>query len=102
MIVLIFGGQAMFFEEEFNIITTEDYDKDEKPTNKMRKDIACFLTFMLMNIFNMINCRVVDENQDNVFKTIFNNGLFWIIFLLELAVTYAMVLSGEIPTGNTF
>jgi hypothetical protein len=25
MIVLIFGGQAMFFEKDFNIITTDDY-----------------------------------------------------------------------------
>lgn len=97
----------MFFDKPFNIITTPDYNecKDNKnmcdglangaPTNKLRKDVATFHTFMLMNIFNMINCRVVNEQQDNVFKTIFNNRYFWFIFILELAVQNGMVLVGN-------
>lgn len=100
MIVLIFGGQAMFFEKEFNIITAKDYDEKLKiPTDKMRKDVACFHTFMLMNMINMINCRVVNENQDNVFKTLFNNKIFWFILIIELAAQNGMIFSGYIKTG---
>jgi len=74
MIILIFGGQAMFFEEQFDILTTPDYLPPKTdcpaekpnclgdPSDKLRKDVACFHTFMLMNIFNMINCRVVSES----------------------------------------
>merc|ERR1711935_257778 len=100
MIILIFGGQAMFFEKDFNIITTGDYDEETMlPTDKMRKDVACFHTFMLMNIINMINCRVINEHQDNVFKTLFNNKIFWVIFLIELGAQNAMVFAGSIQTG---
>lgn len=99
----------MFFgDETFNIITEPDTvpvnDKVDPPTgggptNKWRKDVATFHTFMLMNIFNMINCRVVNQHQDNVFKTLFNNKIFWFIFIVELAAQYGMVLSGEIKEG---
>jgi hypothetical protein len=89
----------MYFDKQFNIITepdryeeaTEGHDKGT-PTNRLRKDTLCFHTFMLMNIINMINCRVVNENENNVFKTIFDNSLFWIIFLLEMVVQNGMVL----------
>jgi magnesium-transporting ATPase (P-type) len=108
MIILMFGGQAMFFDEQFDIITTEDYDMKEclgktgddlkncsgAPTDKLRKDVACFHTYMLMNIINMINCRVVSESQDNVFKTLFNNKIFWIVFLGELAFQNGMIITG--------
>jgi hypothetical protein len=92
MIILMFGGQAMYFPQQFNIITTplrcckdgttdaqkaDIYgNKDIKsgdPSNRMRKDTLCFHTFMLMNLINMINCRVVKENESNVFKTLLNN-----------------------------
>jgi len=103
MIILIFGGQAMFFEKEFNIITTEDYDEVTKlPTDKMRKDVACFHTFMLMNLINMINCRVVSETQENVFKTLFNNKIFWMIWLIEMAAQNGMILAGSIEEGSFF
>lgn len=63
MIVLMFGGQAMFFEKSFNIITEGEYDKETNlPSDRWRKDVACFHTFMLMNMINMINCRVVALN----------------------------------------
>lgn len=98
----------MFFENSFSIITEPKTkpadpaipgDKGGAPTDRYRKDVACFHTFMLMNIFNMINCRVVNAHQDNVFKTLFNNKIFWFIFLIELAAQYGMVLSGEINDG---
>jgi hypothetical protein len=57
---------------------------------------------MLMNIINMINCRVVNENQDNVFKTLFNNKVFWIIFVIELAAQNAMIFATELTEGTPF
>lgn len=40
-------------------VTNEVIKEGGLPTNRWRKDVACFHTFMLMNLFNMINCRVV-------------------------------------------
>lgn len=59
MVILMFAGQCMFFDKSFNIITLETRDSNSDPTDRMRKDFACFHTFVLMNLFNMINCRVV-------------------------------------------
>merc|ERR1719263_632775 len=90
----------MFFEKPFNIITTKDYENENAevliPTDKLRKDVACFHTFMLMNIINTINCRVVSEAQDNVFKTLFNNKIFWIVFLIEMLAQNGMIIAGYI------
>jgi len=85
----------MYFKEQFNIITKPQRD-EHGPTDRLRKDTLCFHTFMLMNLFNMINCRVVRENEDNVFKTLLNNRQFWFIFIIELIVQNAMVLLTEL------
>jgi len=100
MIILIFAGQAMF-NKPFDIITEPRYKDDEitgdkVPTDRLKKDTLCFHTFMLMNIINMINCRVVKENEDNVFKTIFDNPTFLFVFLLEMLIQNGTVLiAGE-------
>lgn len=52
---------------------------------------------MLMNIINMINCRVVTK-ENNVFKTIFDNSMFWIIFLIEMLVQNGIVLLAGVTT----
>lgn len=97
MIILMFGAQAMYFDEPFDIVTSDLRDKDSNlPEGRLRKDTLCFHTFMLMNIINMINCRVVNENEDNVFKTIFDNGMFWIIFILEMVVQNGLVFLAAI------
>jgi hypothetical protein len=48
-----------------------------------------------MNIFNMINCRVVDKDEINVFKTLFNNYIFWIILAIEITIQQVMINQGS-------
>jgi hypothetical protein len=58
---------------------------------------------MLMNIINMINCRVVNENQNNVFETLFNNKTFWFIFIIELVFQNGMIMAGDfLETAGPF
>jgi len=106
MIILMFGAQAMYFDEPFDIVTSDLRTGGDEgdptsglPGPRLRKDTLCFHTFMLMNIINMINCRVVDENENNVFKTLFNNKWFWIIFILEMVVQNGLVLIAADETG---
>lgn len=72
MLVLMFFGQFMFFnggQGPFNLITTPA----ERVNDRTTLDTICFHTFILMNIFNQINCRVLDSNEHtekNVFKTL--------------------------------
>ena len=68
------------------MIYAELRDENGKATNRLVLDTIVFHTFILMNLFNQINCRVVDENEKNVFKTLFNNPIFWVIMIFELCV----------------
>ena len=52
-----------------------------------------FHTFVLMQIFNEINCRVLG-NQINIFKGIHKNWLFPFIIILSLIVQYLIVQFG--------
>lgn len=54
-------------------------------TGKMDLNTLCFNTFLLMNIFNMLNCRV-NTNEMNVFSNMFNNMYFWLIVIFEFLV----------------
>lgn len=43
----------------------------------------------------MINSRVVVDGELNVFKTLFNNKYFWIVFLFEMGVQNAIIWFAE-------
>jgi len=107
IIILMYGGFAFFYDEPFNLITermryNEDiFDKDDPekivhhendPTNKMSLHTFIFHTFVIMNLFNQINCRIIYEQDFNAFRTLFNNYLFWLIFLFEMGLQNYMVL----------
>lgn len=73
-----------------------------------------FQTFMMMNYFNMINCRVLgklpgkkdvddpaavpERRELNMFTRIFDNWWFLIILLAELNLQYFMVGSDVVGT----
>ena len=54
-----------------------------------------FYTFILMNLFNQINCRSLDADDINAFSKITSNFVFLIVILLEFFITYWMVRGGE-------
>lgn len=59
-------------------------------TGKMDLNTLCFNTFLLMNIFNMMNCRV-NTNEINIFANLFNNMYFWVIVAFEFFVQVAFI-----------
>jgi len=86
MIILMYFGGLIFFEKSVNLIFDPLRNNDGSPSDRLRLDSIIFNTFILMNLFNQINCRIVSANQDNVFKTLFNNIWFWFIILFEFGV----------------
>lgn len=93
MVVLMFFGQFIFFEKPFNIITTEIRDAAGNPTSRLTLNTICFHCFMLMNIINMINARVLAEK--NPFLTLCNNKYFWLVFLFEMGIQNLMVYAAH-------
>lgn len=94
LVVLMFAGPAIFCDEAYNLVTEPPRSPDRKVV-----DTICFHSFILMTLFNQINCRVVDRNELNVFKTLFNNGIFWIVFLGEFGLQSFILWLGSDPNG---
>lgn len=84
LLCLLYFGTFMFFDEPYNLVTTPSR-KDNVPTSKMTMDTIIFNTFFMMNMFNQINSRSLDETEiDKVYKNLFNNVIFWIVVGLEV------------------
>lgn len=99
MCVLMFFGVFIFFNGEdqkgaFNLIADPERADDRKTL-----DTICFHSFILMNLFNMINCRVLDtieHTEMNVFKTLCKfkstippmpeHAIFWMIMAAEIFI----------------
>lgn len=108
MIFFMFFGGLIFFDEPVHLIRGPTRNVDGSGTDRLKLDTMCFHTFVLMNIFNQINCRVVDADATNVFKSVFrwerdekkwywfdrgclrglrvSNPYFWLVIAFELAV----------------
>jgi len=89
MVVLMYFGNSMFATQPFNLITEPKDSPDRKTV-----DTICFHTFILMSLFNSINARVVDANEMNVFKTLFNNTIYWFVLAAEFGIQYLMLWLG--------
>jgi P-type Ca2+ transporter type 2B len=60
-----------------------------------------FQAFVLMQIFNLINCRKLKSSEANVFTGFFDNKLFISIFIATIIVQYLLVEFGGVPLKCT-
>jgi magnesium-transporting ATPase (P-type) len=97
MIILLYAGPAMF-GIQYNMFNTPNSIKvenvpnlDGAHTNKPLHHTLLFNTFMMMQLFNQLNCRKLQANELNVFERIFNNPLFIIILGAEFAMQWFIV-----------
>ena len=63
MILMLYVGPIMF-KIEYPLYTTELREKvgdEEVPTNRLLHQTLMFQIFVMMNMFNMINCRILDQ-----------------------------------------
>ena len=108
MIVLMYAGPAMFH------IKYDMYkaDMSSQPPYRMQHQTFLFQTFVMMSLFNMVNCRVLgsmpsqqsiestsvsqarqaaDGKEFNIFARIHHNWWFLIVLLAELNIQFFMV-----------
>lgn len=100
ILTLMYFGTFIFYDESYHIVNTPLRDDDGVPTNRMVNDTICFHTFILMNMFNQINCRVVDKDEINVFGNVLNNFWFWAVFAFEMFIQINMVHAGDSLIGS--
>jgi len=86
LLALLYFGTFMFFKEPYNLVTTPSRINNA-PTSKMTVDTIIFNTFFMMNMFNQITCRTMDD-EINIFKGIISNfnWIFWAVFAVEMFV----------------
>jgi len=73
--IMIFFGQAMFGIEYKNS------DQSNTSLPKRQHETIIFNTFVFLQFFNQINCRVVGPKDFNVFISFFNNWIFILVLV---------------------
>jgi len=91
MLVLLYAGPTMF-DIKYNMfntpltITSTVPQLNDVHTNKALHFTFLFNTFMMMQLFNQLNCRKLGAKETNIFERFFNNSLFLIILAAEFAL----------------
>lgn len=92
----------MFFTKPFDLVT-------EPKTSGPRKELntIMFYTFILMNLFNQFNCRLLDTDAEeskkhlNIFtNSIWKSPCFWGVTFFEFFVTMQMIEAGNSELGS--
>ena len=80
------------FDEEFD---TEIGEENWDVSNGTHFTIF-FNTFVLMQVFNLINCKKLKSSEANVFQGLFNNNLFLFLFAFILIIQFLIIeFAGE-------
>jgi len=91
MITFLYGAPAMF-GIKYDMIATP-MREDGLPTFRLMHYTFLFQVFVIMNLFNMWNCRMLpyEESKElNIFTRPFSNWWFIIVFFAELNMQYFM------------
>lgn len=87
MCIVIFGGKSIY-EIPYKV-TDEITSNTEGGINRRKHMTLIFDTFVYLQFFNQINCRVVGPQDYNVFTKFFSNWLQVTILLLIFGVQWA-------------
>jgi Ca2+ transporting ATPase len=113
MIVLLYFAPLMFPGANYDYINEEFYFTEAqaviandvtmigKPTNRLIHYTFLFNTFMMMQIFNQVNCRKLGATERNIFERPLNNLAFLLILAGEVVAQWFMVEIGGI-VGTIF
>jgi len=119
MYLIMFAGPAIG-GYEYNLFQTEMTNPNGTPSYRKLHQTFMFQVFVFMNLFNMVNCRVLgsiaapaelddsvapgvsnsDGKEYNIFAGIHRNWWFLIVLLAEFNIQYLMV--GYVGLGYLF
>ena len=94
ILVIMLYSVPYWFGIAYNYVNTSFIGDGIDSTYMTYHYTIIFHTFVLMNLFNQINCRKLSATDLNVFHDFFNNFLFILILAIEFAAQYAIVEFG--------
>jgi magnesium-transporting ATPase (P-type) len=77
------------------------WEEQDYSSSNVKHFTIFFHTFILMQLFNEINCRKHKLSELNVFKGFFSNNMFIIILVMTLAVHFVIIEFGGEPFKTT-
>jgi Ca2+ transporting ATPase len=77
------------------------WEEQDYSSSNVKHFTIFFHTFILMQLFNEINCRKHKLSELNVFKGFFSNKMFIIILVMTLAVHFVIIEFGGEPFKTT-
>ena len=97
MVILMYFGGLMFFTEPLDLISLPIRDlKTQEPTDRMKLNTILFYTFILMNLFNKINCKAATLEK----SVLMSNKIFWVILIAEFGVQTLLLIVGTTDLGQ--
>ena len=102
MLIFMYFGEMMLFKKSFNLITAPLRDQEtEKALDPLVLGTIQFYIFVLMNLFNQFNCRIVVDKEFNIFADLWKNYFFIIVVAFEFFLTWLMVDIGATTIGSS-
>merc|ERR1712166_1411494 len=102
MMIFMYFGEMMFFKDSFNLVTAPlRNEATDEPLDPLTLDTIQFYTFILMNLFNQFNCRIVVDDTYNVFSGLWRNYFFILVVGFEFFLTWLMVDIGATTIGSS-
>jgi hypothetical protein len=68
--------------------------KAGQPTMKLMHYTFIFNIFVFLQVFNLLNMRKLGERQFNIFGNLFNNPLFFVVFILAFSLQIVLIKFG--------
>jgi len=84
MIVVCFGGKSMF--DKHYELSTQTIDKTDEGKDKMAHFTLIWNTFVMLQVFNLINCRDVGRDKFHGFSMITRNFLTMFVILVIFGI----------------
>ena len=99
MMIVMFFGNEMF---GYKYAPSDSYkDNTLAGHAKAQHYTVIFDTFVFLQLFNQINCRVVGPRDFNVFTAFFSNWIFLLITLIIFTIQYMASRSGTcVPNAD--
>jgi hypothetical protein len=102
MLIFMYFGEMMMFKTSFNLVTAPERDQETGvPLDPLVLQTMQFYIFVLMNLFNQFNCRIVEEDKFNIFSGLITNYFFIFVVAFEFFLTFVMVDIGATTIGSS-
>jgi hypothetical protein len=95
---MLYSVPYWYENTSYNYVNTDFYSTNQDSLNLLQHYTILFNTFVMMNLFNQINCRKLGWSDMHLHEHLFNNKWFIFVIAGEFTMQWFIV---EFPLFNT-